>query len=275
MTPDSVRGRLHMRHWRRQTSGSLGTLLCVHGVSEHSGRYDRLASAVCAAGLDVMSVDLVGHGRSPGRRGHIRDFAIDHLGAVDHMIAAAHEAGLDAPLFVLGHSLGGLIAARWAQVHSADGTISGLILVTPFISPRIHVPVWKRTLASILSRTMPAFSMPTGIRDTDLFRDPADRESYAADPLVQRRISAGHWIALGRERRNVIEEAGHLTAPTLLLLAGEDRIVSTMAARELGRALPDVTVIEYAKAFHALHADPSAARVFEDLIAWVRERAGR
>jgi len=272
VSPGATHGPLHVRHWRRRTSEALGTLLCVHGLHEHSGRYDRLAGAVCDAGMDVVAADLIGHGRSPGRRGHIADFGADHLAAVDEMIAVADEMGLSAPRYLLGHSLGGLIAARWAQTHVAD--IAGLVLITPFVAPRVEVPAWKRFLAFVLSGPLPAFSLETGVLDSDLFRDPVEETAYGADPLVQRRVSAGHWIAIGVEQKQLMAEAERLTVPTLLLLAGEDRIVSSDAARELGQALPDVTVIEYPDAFHALHADPLSGSVFADLIEWVRGRSG-
>lgn len=261
-----------MRHWPRKHSEAPVTLLCVHGLMEHSGRYERLAAALCAAGADVLCVDLVGHGQSPGRRGHVTDFVDDHLGAVDAMIAAAKASGADGSCFLLGHSLGGLIAARWAQARGTEAGIASLILMTPFVEARMRIPAWKRSLAIALSTRLPGFTLPTGIRDLDLFRDPVERESFAADPWVQRRISAGHWVALEAEQRRLVDQAGSLTMPTLLLLAGEDRIVSTAASRALGRALPDVTVVEYPEAFHVLHADPISGQVFKDLIEWIRRQ---
>lgn len=264
---------LYQRQWRRQTDLALGTLLVVHGLSEHSGRYAPLAAAACRAGLDVLAVDLYGHGRSPGRRGHMRDFTVDHLGAIDQLMAGADLAGLDAPRYLLGHSLGGLIAARWAQVHIGEGWIAGLILMTPFIAPQIRVPAWKRLVAVALSGPLPGFTLPTGIRDKDLFRDPAEEAVFASDPLIQRRISAGHWVTLGREQRRLMERAAELRVPTLLQIAAEDRIASSDAMIDLGRVLSDVTIVEYSEAFHPLHTDPVSGQVFEDFIDWVRQRA--
>ncbi|TFG63170.1 MAG: alpha/beta fold hydrolase [Gemmatimonadales bacterium] len=264
---------LYLRHWRCETDLAMGTLLCVHGLSEHSGRYIPLAAAACRAGLDVLAVDLFGHGRSPGPRGHIRNFTVDHLGSVDALMAGADEAGLQAPRFLFGHSLGGLIAARWAQVHIAEGRLAGLILMTPYIAPQIRIPRWKRLLAVALSGPLPGFTLPTGIRDADLFRDPAEAAAFASDPLVQRRISAGHWVALVLEQQRLMARAEEIRIPTLLQLAAEDRIASSDAARALGRALPDATIVEYAKAFHPLHRDPVSGQVFEDLIDWVRQQA--
>jgi lysophospholipase len=203
----------------------------------------------------------------------MRDFRADHLRAVDQLMSGADEAGLEAPRYLLGHSLGGLIVARWAQLHLGEGQVAGLILMTPFIAPQIHVPGWKRLVAFALSGLMPGFTLPTEIRDKDLFRNPADQAAFASDPLVQRSISAGHWVAMGREQQRLIDTAAELQVPVLLQIAAEDHIADSSATRALGNVLPDVTIVEYAEAFHPLHADPVSGQVFEDLIGWVRRQA--
>lgn len=244
----------------------------MHGLSEHAGRYATVAETAVAAGFAVAAVDLYGHGESPGRRGHIRDFEADHLGAVDELIRRVERASPNMPLVLVGHSLGGLVAARWAQRRVFAGRLRGLVLISPFVEPRLRIPGWKRAAARFLGRLAPAVTLPTGIRDEDVFRDPAERARYAADPLVQRRISAGHWAALTRERERLREEADRLAIPTLLFLAGEDRVVDTAAARALAERLPAATVIEYPDAYHALHHDPVEPAMTGDLLGWALMR---
>ena len=268
----SEASRFHHRQWPRRTDEALATLLCVHGLGEHSGRYGRLADAVCAAGMDVLAVDLVGHGRSPGPRGHARDFLDDHFGAVEALLTHAEAAELPGPRVLLGHSLGGLIAMRWVQERADPGRIGGLVLVAPWIESRLHVPRWKRWVATVMSGLLPGFSLPTGIQDEDLFRDPREVADYGSDPLVQRRMSAGHWVAAVAQQAVLTARASSVRLPTLMQLAGEDRIASTAASMVVAEELPDVTVREYAHAFHALHADPGEAPVYSDLVSWVRER---
>lgn len=272
--PDDVSDRppLHQRYWPALDGDPVGTLLVVHGLSEHSGRYEALAAAVGAAGYAVGAVDLYGHGESPGRRGHIRSFEADHLAAVDELIRRVERETPDMPLWLVGHSLGGLIAARWAQSRVFASRLRGLVLISPFIEPRMRIPGWKRAAAGLLSRIAPATTLPTGIRDEDLFRDPAEREAYAADPLVQRRISAGHWAALTRERARLQAGAADLTTPTLLQLPGDDRVVDTAASRAFGQQLPNARIIEYPGAYHALHHDPATPQVLHDLLAWAEGR---
>ncbi|MFW6085251.1 MAG: alpha/beta hydrolase, partial [Gemmatimonadota bacterium] len=215
-----------------------GAFLVVHGLSEHGGRYAGLARTANSAGYEVAAVDLYGHGRSPGKRGHVRAFESDHLRAVDELVREAERRDPGRPAFLFGHSLGGLIAARWAQSRVFARRLHGLVLLAPFVEPAMPVPGWKRGAARLLSALLPSFTLPTGIEDASVFREPAERDAYGADPLVQRRISALHWAELGRERARLRERAPELDLPTLVQLAGDDRVVSTPASLAFARRLP-------------------------------------
>lgn len=262
----------HQRYWVPNKRDPVGTLLVVHGLSEHSGRYEALAAAALDAGLAMAAVDLIGHGKSPGRRGHIDSFEADHLGAVDALVRRVETERPDMPLVLVGHSLGGLIAARWAQRRVFARRLRGLILISPFVAPRIPIPGWKLGMARALVNVLPSLRIATGIADELVFRDPVEQARFAADPLVQRKISVGHWAALTRERERLGAEAAELDIPTLFLLAGDDRVVSTDAARELAGRMPAARVIEYPGAFHALLHDPQASEVMCDLLAWALAR---
>lgn len=262
---------LHHHRWPVQ-GGPKGILLVVHGLSEHGGRYAGLARAANDAGYEVAAVDLYGHGMSPGRRGHIRSFEADHLRAVDALVGAVERRAPDAPTVLVGHSLGGLIAARWAQSRVFARRLRGLVLLAPFVEPRLRIPAWKRGAARLLSGVWPSFSLPTGIEDEIVFREPASRAEFAADPLVQRRITARHWAELGRERARLRENASDLDLPILVQVAGEDRVVATQSSVAFAEQLPEATVLEYPDAFHALHHDPATPRVLDDLIGWADAR---
>lgn len=270
----SVHPVLFERSWAAPGGEPRALMLVVHGLAEHSGRYAGLAEVLGRAGFETRGVDLYGHGRSPGARGHVRNFDADHLGAVDALVTRAERERPDVPLFLLGHSLGGLIAGRWAQTRVFASRLRGLVLVAPFVAPAMRVPAWKRAVSRALARIRPSFTLPTGIRDADLFRTEAEAERFASDELVQRRISAGHWNALTGERARLVAAAGELRTPTLVLLAGEDRIVSVEAARTFAAALPSAVVLEYDEAFHALVHDPVAAGMTADLLAWAEARLG-
>lgn len=261
----------HVRWWPASTRR--GVLLVVHGLQEHSGAYDAVARVLAAGGYEVGAVDLRGHGRSPGRRGHIEGFESDHLAAVDLLLREAERRDPASRPFLLGHSLGGLIVLRWAQSRVFADRLRGIVLLSPFIEPAIRVPGWKATLSRLMARVRPAFRLRTGIPDTDLFRDPNEAAAFSSDPLVQRYVSAGHWEALTRERRD-LRLAAPIEVPMLVLLAGEDTVIDSDAARAFASMQPEATVIEYDDAYHALHRDPVVEVVIEDLRAWLDTRAG-
>lgn len=273
MTRGGASRVFHQRHWAPDRQDPVGVLLVVHGLQEHSGRYDGLAERALASGLAVGAVDLVGHGKSPGRRGHIDSFEADHLGAVDALVRRVERERPDVPLILVGHSLGGLIAARWAQRRVFARRLRGLVLISPFVEPRMPIPGVKRAIARALESVLPSLRLATGIGDEVIFRDPVERSRFAADPLVQRKISLGHWAALTEERERLRAEAAKLEIPTLFLLAGDDRVVSTEAARELAGRTPAATIVEYPGAYHALLHDPLAPEVMSDLLAWSLARA--
>lgn len=272
MTRPDASTAYHRRYWAPDGHDPVGTLLAVHGLSEHSGRYEGLAAAALDSGLAMAAVDLVGHGRSPGRRGHIDSFETDHLGAVDALVRRVETERPDMPIVLVGHSLGGLIAARWAQRRVFARRLRGLILIAPFVAPRLPIPDWKLAVAHALRNVLPSLRLATGIADEEVFREPAERARFAADPLVQRKISVGHWASLTEERERLAADAAELDVPTLFLLAGDDRVVSTDAARELAGRMPAATIIEYPEAFHALLHDPVAPDVTRDLLAWALAR---
>lgn len=265
--PDGT--RVFFRAWARPDAR--GRVLCVHGLGEHSGRYGRLAAAIREIDLDLFALDLRGHGRSGGRRGHIAEFdrLLDDL---DRLRARACGGTPDDPTFALGHSLGGLVVGRWAQ-ESAAGTLAGAVFVAPFVDVALPVPGWKRTLGAAADRILPALSMDNGLPLADLFRREADRRAYDGDSLVHRRITARLWGGMVRASERLVREARRIETPVLFQLAGEDRVVSNEAARRLAAALGSrAEVTEYEGAYHALYHDPRAEEAFADLRAWLGAR---
>jgi acylglycerol lipase len=127
----------------------------VHGIAEHGGRYAWLAERACAQGVGLVTLDLRGHGRSPGERSYVERFD-DYLLDVDSLWAKALEIGAGKPLFLMGHSMGGAIALRWAAARQA--AMTGLILSSAALKIGGDVPRLLIGLAPLLSRWAPAFA---------------------------------------------------------------------------------------------------------------------
>lgn len=259
--------RIFYRLWEAEQPR--GRVLCVHGLGEHGGRYDGVAAAVTGAGYDCCAFDLRGHGRSEGRRGHVRAFE-DLLRDLDRVRRQTCREGTEGPTFLLGHSLGGLIVGRWLQEFGAADCVEGAVFLAPLVEIAKDVPGWKRTIGDLADRFVPALTLDNGIGTEELFRTEAEREEWDADPGVHHRISARLWGEMQRAAGRLREGSVALGVPSLFLLPGDDRVVSTAAAEAFAaRVDPPAEIRVYEGAFHALHHDPATERCLADLTQWL------
>jgi alpha-beta hydrolase superfamily lysophospholipase len=251
----------------REVENPRGRLLAVHGLGEHSGRFEGLAARANQAGMHFFSLDLRGHGRSPGRRGHAGSFE-RLLTDLDRFRRRTGNGEAKLPTVFLGHSLGGLIVGRYVQEFGFP-SLSGAVLVAPFVDLAMRPPAWKLRLAALADRWVPALTMDNGIRSDLLFRTAEERAARDEDPLVHRRVSARLWGDMRREATILVRRAGQSRAPVLIQLPGDDRVVSTSASRDLAmRFGGDTEVIEYEDAYHDLYRDPAAEAAATDLVRW-------
>jgi len=254
-----------------EVDGPRGRLLAVHGLGEHSGRYGRLASCAEAAGLDFYALDLRGHGRSQGRRGHANSF--DRLlSDLDRFRRRTGSGDSRLPTFIFGHSLGGLIVGRYVQEFGFPN-FAGAILVAPFLDLAMRPPAWKLRLSDLANRLTPSITMDNGIRAEMLFRTAEERTAHGRDPLLHQRISARLWSEMRSQARVLVRRAGQSRTSFLIQLPGDDRVVSTAASWEFSTGLGgEARVIEYEDAYHDLYRDPVADRAATDLASWLEER---
>ncbi|MDT8435957.1 MAG: alpha/beta hydrolase [Gemmatimonadota bacterium] len=268
--PGAGGAKLFRRSWG-DAGAARGHVLLVHGLGEHAGRYEPVGTFLSGRGFAVHAADMRGHGRSPGRRGHVARLGL-LVEDLEALRAAAVPEQTGAPIFVFGHSLGGLVAGRF--VLAADpGTLRGVVFSAPFVEAAVRVPGWKRTLGAVADAVAPGLTLDNGLPLEDIFRREADRLAWEADPLVHRRISARTWGEMRRGAAVLRSGASRLDVPALFLLAGDERIVSNEAARDLAARLePAARIREYEGARHALFHDPQAPAALEDLAGWLDER---
>ena len=251
-------------------------LAVVHGYGEHGGRYGFLVDDIVPRGYTVFTFDLRGHGRSPGRRGHIDRFG-DYLADTRAFLAQVRRACPDTPVVLLGHSMGGLIAAALAEEDDAalaqedDAGLAGVVLSSPFLGLRLAVPALQIKAARLLSRVAPTLRMPNPLRAAQLSHDPAVVAAAAADPLNHRQATARWGVEILNAQAAVIAAAGRLRRPLLLLYAADDPIADPRAAEELfARAgSADKAKRCYAGYYHEIFNEVGRAAVFEDLTAWL------
>jgi len=211
---------------------SRGTVLLVHGLGEHAGRYAPLAARLNALGWSVRAYDQYGHGESAqlgsGRPGALaRDLQLP-----EHLAAIAGATRVAGPLIVLGHSLGGLVAA--SAVSRGLLRPDGLVLSSPALA--VDMAAWQRAAVGWLPRVAPGLTLGNGLKPEYLSHDPAVVAAYEADPLVHDRICARLGAFVAHEGERVCAAAGRWSVPTLLLYAGDDRLVSPRGSRAFAAA---------------------------------------
>lgn len=263
---------LHLHRWFR--SGARGTVLIVHGLGEHGGRYDRLAAEFNERGWNVVAHDQRGHGRSGGARGiiHRDDALLDDLARVIDAVRGPCVG----PLVLLGHSMGGLIAARYVAESLAalpapwSRAVDALILSSPALA--FDIGIVQRLMLATVGRLAPDLPVDNGLRPEWVSRDPAVVSAYRADPLVHDRITPrlARFIAEGGEL--VRARAPQWRIATLLLWAGADRCVAPRGSAAFAAAAPAGVV--RAEVFdglaHELFNEPERDQVIACLDDWMR-----
>ena len=261
-----------------------GTVLIVHGLGEHGGRYAPLAQRLNGLGYAVRGYDLYGHGRSSGKRGHLAREA-QHLEHLVEVAAATRTMAATGPLIVLGHSLGGLISA--SAVSRGMLEPDGLVLSSPALA--VDMAAWQRAAVGWLPRLAPDLTLGNGLKPRYLSHDPAVVAAYEADPLVHDRICARLGAYVATEGEAVCAAAGGWRVPTLLLYAGDDRLVAprgsdAFAAAAAAGGAP-VTAQRFPALYHEIFNEPEpsgpaadaaaadpAASPFRALAAWLDAR---
>ena len=243
-------------------------LALLHGLADHGGRYDAFARRLNAARIGVHAVDLRGHGRSPGARAFVERFD-DLLLDADALVDAAVRDAPHVPLFLMGHSMGGTLAALWAlERDAARGRLAGLILSSPALAA---LPRLLLAFAQLAGRWAPQL----GVRRVDLnwlSRDAERVEATRADRLCYHgriRVRSGAEL-LGAMAR-VQARAAELHQPTLVIHGGADRLAAPRGSEAFVAALgsADKVLMRYADSRHETLNDLDRERVTDDLIGWI------
>ena len=258
-----------MRHWSA-TGPPWASVLIVHGIAEHSGRYEHVGAWLAAAGLDVHAYDQRGFGGSNGRRAWLDRWIRNHDDLEDRL-AVLRVMAKGRPVVVYGHSLGGLITLGYAVAIPPRPLPDALVLSAPAIDST--VPGWKRAVARVLGSVAPTMTIPNDFDGGLLSRDPAVGERYLADERNEHRTTARFGAEALAEQDRVRSAAVRLTLPTLVIHGEADRLVPTASTEILG-ALPVVTRVTYPELRHETHNEPEGRQVIEDVIAWLRATVG-
>ena len=266
-------GLLLTRQAWRPEGAPAAVLAVVHGYGEHGGRYRELAEDMAARGYAVHVYDLRGHGRSGGRRGHVGRFA-DYLDDTAVYLDAVRTEHSGQPVYLLGHSLGGLIATAYVEDRPAEG-LAGLILSSPFLRLGMPVPPLKIGAVRLLSLAAPFMKIGNTLDSAALSHDQDVVRAYGVDPL-NHHVATARWAAeVVAAQGAALSAAGSITLPLLLLYGDADAVADPQAARELFErvASPDKAEHCFEGYYHEIFNETGRAAVFAAISAWLEARA--
>jgi len=264
--------QLYVQKWQADVP-TRAVIAFVHGFAEYSGRYMNLVEYLVPRGLVLCGVDLRGHGRSPGLRGHIdgwEDYRED-LHSFLQWISTWEPAR---PRFVLGHSMGSLVALDFV-LRRPEG-LAGAIVSSALLEPVAAANQLLVSVARLLSRIWPRFLLPVNVEAAALSRDPDVVRAYEEDPLVFGKASA-RW---GSEILDMIEwikeHASDVRLPLLMIHGSADRINAIEGTRAFYEAVTysDKELRVYPEAYHELHNDLGWEEEARDIERWVDSHAG-
>lgn len=257
-TPDGLRQL--QRRWL-PTGQARAALLLVHGIGEHSGRYDHVGQAFAEAGVDAVAFDQRGFGESGGHRAYVESFA-DYLGDIEALLD--ERRSLDVPVVLMGHSLGGLICVDYLVSNRPQPDYA--ILSAPALSA--EMPKWQRVLAPLLGTVAPRLRVPADFDGSILTRDDEVGHAYETDPL---RVPSS-TARLGREALRAMKRVGatldRLRLPTYVIHGSADALVPPAASEQLAD-LPNVTRRVWEGLRHECMNEPERDAVLGEMIAWL------
>lgn len=258
-------------HYCRFTpeSAPKASLIIVHGMGEHGGRYRRLAQHLLPLGIESFAPDLRGFGHSGGARAYVRSFS-DYLKDLEIVHGFVQRQTPKAPVFLMGHSLGGLISCAYAA-QAKRPPLKGLVLSSPAFGVAGHIPLWKHFMALAVSRIAPYYSEADRVRVDRLTHDQVVHKEYSEDKLIYHRITVALYREFVGAMKRRDEFAARITLPVLLLQSGDDYVVKKDASLAFYDRLKtaDKELEVYPDFYHEIFSEAGREKAFTRMAAWL------
>jgi alpha-beta hydrolase superfamily lysophospholipase len=247
------------------------SIIIVHGLGEHSGRYENVVNYLAPLGYALYAFDLIGHGKSEGERAFVEKFE-DFTDTLTMYKSKVRGWQPDKPLFLMGHSMGGLIASEYLIDHSDE--FNGAVISAPLIMVPDNINKATILVGKILSKIAPSMGI-TAVDPSAVSRDPGVVHAYETDPLVfhgktTARLSAELLKAIMR----VNDKFGEITVPFIVLQGSDDKLVNPQGSKMLYEyaGSEDKSMKIYDGLYHEVFNEPERDQVLADVAAWLDER---
>jgi alpha-beta hydrolase superfamily lysophospholipase len=250
--------------------GAKLTFAVAHGLGDHAGRYERFAQGMAKHGMGTYAVDLRGHGKSSGQRGHVDSWSqwTDDVSAFVKQVASVAEG----EVVPLGHSFGGAALLSTVLAGKLPST-RRFVVSSPALKLRVAVPAWKAKLAPVTSRWVPRLAMGNEVDPKTLSRIADVVEAYRTDPLVHNKISSRMWTEFLGATNQILDRAGEIKIPFLILAGTDDRLIDPRGSTELHAKSASMSELRLLEGrYHEPFNDRDNEEVFALISEWLAKR---
>ncbi len=260
---------LFYQQW--EPEGDTRAVVClVHGLGEHSSRYHHVAEFLCSKGFALQAIDLRGHGKSGGKRGYFKDFD-DLLQDVSLLIQTAKRQYPDLPIFLYGHSMGGIIVLNYPLQMPND--LQGVVATDPGLRTALENQKAKLFLSKVFAAIWPTMGMATGLAAEDISRDPLVVQKYQKDELVHDRGTPALAVNLFKAIQYGYDHASEFTPPLLIMHGTADKIAFVEGSQEFAAKVKgDCTLKLWPGLAHEIHNEPEKEQVLSYLTDWLESK---
>ena len=248
-----------------------GIILLMHGLGEHSARYQHVAEFFTHYNFAVLACDRSGHGKSGGKRGHIAkyEYVFDDIVKLHSEASRRHS---NVPVFLYGHSMGGGIVLDYI-LHKKHSGLKGAIVTGPLLEPAFKPPSVLLFIGKIMRSIYPGFSQNNQLDLQQISRDELVVEAYSKDPLVHSKITSETSIGMLSSGENSLRTVNKINIPLLITHGDKDGLTSHLASEKFAqKASGDVQLKIWEGLFHELHNEPEKMEVLEYIYQWILQK---
>lgn len=261
---------LKLQGYRWSVKNPVAVMSLVHGLAEHCRRYEKLAQYLNCNGIDVVGVDLRGHGRSEGPRGVSLQYA-DIAGDVSTLVEETKTQYSGLPRFLFGHSLGGGLVLRHGMT-AVDDCLSGYLVSAPLIHPHKPVSIITRGLVKSLRKVLPKGTLPIPVKGKKISTIPEEQDRYDSDPLQHRRLGFGLAVDMIENGEELFVSANQWDKPLRMWHSRSDRITSFESSEHFAKQAKNCEFTAFDEARHEIHHDQSADKVHSLMVNFILKK---
>lgn len=264
----STNEKMFAQKWAPE-KGLDASIILIHGFGEHSSRYAHMAEFYCKNKIQILTFDLYGHGQSAGTRGYIPNQTA-YFDDLDIFLENSGEFLADKPVFLYGHSMGGMIVLSY--VLKRKPSFSGIITTAPLIDTAKPMDNSTKALAKIMEKIAPRLAIDSGLERSYLSRDKTVVDAYNADPYVFGKATTRLGVFLADTEEYIRTHASEFKEPLLMMVGSDEHIVSKPEIDTFMQSVPQGTYKVWDGFYHELHNDPGKEEIFKYTLAWMKDR---